>query len=144
MERQPTVNKNNPESFFFSRIQDILDLCNLPPIHVLVDALPTKFAWKRGINLNIAEKWTNKLSEEIEGKSTMKLCSRDLLKIHGVHSVWSSLPSVTHEVKKPRLTPGCSQVHTCFNLICKGFRRKRMNKNVNYAKLNRKIWSTFY
>jgi hypothetical protein len=32
---------------------------------VLVDALPTKFAWKRGINLNIAEKWTNKLSEEI-------------------------------------------------------------------------------
>jgi hypothetical protein len=45
MERQLTVNKNNPESFF-SRIQDILDLYNLPPIYVLVDALPTKLAWK--------------------------------------------------------------------------------------------------
>ena len=45
MERQLTVNKNNPESFF-SRIQDILDLYNLPPMYVLVDALPTKqFAW---------------------------------------------------------------------------------------------------
>jgi hypothetical protein len=51
MERQLTVNKNNPESFF-SRIQDILDLYNLPPIYVLVDVLPTKLAWKRGINLN--------------------------------------------------------------------------------------------
>jgi hypothetical protein len=51
MERQLTVNKNNPESFF-SRIQDILDLYNLPPMYVLVDALPTKLAWKRGINLN--------------------------------------------------------------------------------------------
>jgi hypothetical protein len=60
MERQLTVNKNNPESFF-SRIQDILNLYNLPPMYVLVDVLPTKLAWKRGINLNIAKKWTNKL-----------------------------------------------------------------------------------
>jgi hypothetical protein len=37
---------------------------------VIVDALPTKLAWKRGINLNLAVKWTNKLSEEVEGKST--------------------------------------------------------------------------
>jgi hypothetical protein len=73
---------------FFSRIQDILDLYNLPPIHVLVNALPIKFAWKRGINLNIAGKWTNKLSEEVEGKSTMKLCNRDILKIHDVHPVY--------------------------------------------------------
>jgi hypothetical protein len=71
MERQLTVNKNNPESFF-SRIKDILDLYNVPPIHVLVGALPTKFAWKRGINLNIAEKWTNfincrkKLKEKVQ------------------------------------------------------------------------------
>jgi predicted nuclease with TOPRIM domain len=102
MERQLTVNKNNPESFF-SRIQDILNLYNLPPIYVLVDALPTKLAWKRGINLNIAEKWTNKLSEEVEGKSSMKLCNRDILKIHDVHSVWSSLPAVTREVKKAQI-----------------------------------------
>jgi hypothetical protein len=74
----------------------------------------------------------------------MKLCNRDILKINGVHPVWSSLPSVTREVKKAQIKARCSQVHTCFNLICKGFRRKRMNKNVNYAKLNRKIWSTFY
>ena len=79
MERQLTVNKNNPESFF-SRIQDILDLYNLPPIYVLVDALSTKLAWKRGINMNIVEKWTYKLSEEVEGKSTMKLCNGDILK----------------------------------------------------------------
>jgi hypothetical protein len=96
MERQLTVNKNNPESFS-SRIQDILDLYNLPPMYVLVDALPTKLAWKRGINLNIAVKWTNKLSEEVEGKSTMKLCNRDILKIHDFHPVWSSLPAVTRE-----------------------------------------------
>ena len=70
---------------------------------MLVDALPTKFAWKRGINLNIAEKWTNKLSEEVEGKSAMKLCNRDILKINGVHPVWSSLPAVTREVKKSQI-----------------------------------------
>jgi hypothetical protein len=80
-----------------------MDLYNLPPIHVLVDALPTKLAWKRGINLNIAEIWTNKLSEEVEGKSTMKRCNRDILKIHGVHPVWCSLPAVTREVKKAQL-----------------------------------------
>jgi hypothetical protein len=102
MERQLTVNKNNPESFF-SRIQDILNLYNLPPIYVLVDVLPTKLAWKRGINLSIAKKWTNKLSEEVEGKSTMKLCNRDMLKIHDVHPVWSSLPAVTREVKKAQI-----------------------------------------
>jgi hypothetical protein len=28
----------------------------------------------------------------------MKLCNRDILKIHGVHPVWSSLPAVTREV----------------------------------------------
>ena len=70
---------------------------------MLVDALPIKFAWKRGINLNIAENWTNKLSEEVEGKSTMNLCNRDILKIHGVHPVWSSLPSATREVKKAQI-----------------------------------------
>ena len=70
---------------------------------MLVDVLPTKLAWKRGINLNIADKWTNKLSEEVEGKSTMKLCNRDILKIHGVHPVWSSLPAVTREVKKVQI-----------------------------------------
>jgi hypothetical protein len=70
---------------------------------VLADALSTKLAWKRGINLNIAEKWTNKLSEEVEGKSTMKLCNRDILKIHSVHPVWSSLPAVTREVKKAQI-----------------------------------------
>ena len=77
---------------------------NLPPIRVLVDELPTKFAWKRGINLNIAEKWTNKLSEEVEGKSAMKLCNRGILKINGVHPVWSSLPAVTRGVKKAQIT----------------------------------------
>jgi hypothetical protein len=64
-------------------------------VHIFVHPFPSKifayFAWKRGINLNIAEKWTNKLSEEVEGKSTMKLCNRDILKIHDVHPVWSSL-----------------------------------------------------
>ena len=75
----------------------------MPPIYVLVDALPTKLAWKRGINLNIAGKWTNKLSEEVEGKSAMKLCNRDILKINGVHPVWSSLPAVTREVKKAQI-----------------------------------------
>ena len=33
----------------------------------------------------------------------MKLCNRDILKIHGVHPVWSSLPAVTREVKKAQI-----------------------------------------
>jgi hypothetical protein len=33
----------------------------------------------------------------------MKLCNRDILKIHGVHPVWSSLPSATREVKKAQI-----------------------------------------
>jgi hypothetical protein len=42
-------------------------------------------------------------SEEVEGKSAMKLCNRDILKINGVHPVWSSLPAVTREVKKAQI-----------------------------------------
>jgi hypothetical protein len=33
----------------------------------------------------------------------MKLCNRDILKIHDVHPVWSSLPAVTREVKKAQI-----------------------------------------
>ena len=31
------------------------------------------------------------------------MCNRDILKIHGVHPVWSPLPSVTREEKKAQI-----------------------------------------
>jgi hypothetical protein len=78
--------------------------------------LPTKLAWKRGINLNIAVKWTNKLSEEVERKSTMKLCNRDILKIHDVHPVWSSLPAVKKLSGLFLLTVSCLSIRF-FNFV---------------------------
>jgi hypothetical protein len=74
----------------------------------------------------------------------MKLCNRDILKIHGVHPVWCSLPAVTSEAKKAQIR---SMLLTDTHLLqsdMQRFLKEKDEKNVNYAKLNRKIWSTFY
>ncbi|CAC5399290.1 unnamed protein product [Mytilus coruscus] len=103
IERQMTVNAGNSDRFF-SRTKEILKYYNLPTISEYKDQLFFKMQWKKDIyNRTIADKWSTILQKEMEEKSTLKRCNTQMLKIHEVHPVWRTLPSLTYKVKKANI-----------------------------------------
>ena len=102
MERQLIVNPNNTESFF-PRVQEILLFYGLQSIQELMQNLPSKLQWKKQINLVIQDKWTSKLQEEMQGKSTLVFCNTESLKIRQAHMIWDSIPPIAYEVKKAKI-----------------------------------------
>jgi hypothetical protein len=62
----------------------------------------------------------------------MKLCNRDILKIHDVHPVWSSLPAVTREVKKAQIK---ARLLTCTYLLQSDMQRFSKEKDEQKCEL---------
>ena len=98
-ERQIAVNLDNDLSYF-SRIQDILNLYQLPSIDILKDSLSTKEQWKLQFKSAVHNYWTIKLRNEACEKSTLCFMNFEMTKVGQTHTIWSSLESSVAEVRK--------------------------------------------
>ena len=98
-ERQIAVNLDNDLSYF-NRIQDILNLYQLPSTDILKDSLSTKEQWKLQFKSAVHNYWTVKHRNEACEKSTLCFMNFEMTKVGQTHTVWSSLESSVAEVRK--------------------------------------------
>ena len=96
--RQIAINLDNSKSFF-SRVQDILDIYQLPHIRELKFNNLSKEQWKIQIKNAVNKYWTEHFQSEAREKSTLKYLNIDSLKIGSTHLVWSTLESTVSEVR---------------------------------------------
>ena len=96
--RQIAINLDNKQSYF-SRVQEILDIYQLPHIRDLRVGHMTKEQWKKQVKNAANEYWTEHLQSEAKEKSTLIYLNIDSLKIGSTHTVWSSLESTVTEVR---------------------------------------------
>ena len=96
--RQIAINLDNSKSFF-SRVQDILDIYQLPHIRELKFNNLSKEQWKIQIKNAVNKFWTEHFQSEAREKSTLKYLNIDSLKIGSTHQVWSTLESTVSEVR---------------------------------------------
>ena len=96
--RQIAINLDNSKSFF-SRVQDILDIYQLPHIRELKFNNLSKEQWKIQIKNAVNKYWTEHFQSEAREKSTLKYLNIDSLKIGSTHQVWSTLESTVSEVR---------------------------------------------
>ena len=113
--RQIAINLDNKHSYF-SRVQEILDIYQLPHIRDLRVSHMTKEQWKKQVKNAVNEYWTEHLQSEAKEKSTLIYLNIDSLKIGSTHTVWSSLESTVTEVRmgitKCRLLTGTYLLQT--------------------------------
>ncbi|CAG2253468.1 unnamed protein product [Mytilus edulis] len=81
------------------RIQEILELYELPDIDSLLLEQPSKLAFKYQCKCAIQKTWTNLLKAEMDNKSTLKYINVNVLSIGTPHTLWKSLRSMVSEVK---------------------------------------------
>ena len=98
-DRQITVNLDNNLSYF-SRVQEILQLYQLPSIDTLRDSLTTKDRWRYQFKTAVYNYWTAKLKNEACEKSTLRFMNFETTKVNYTHNVWSSMESSVTEVRK--------------------------------------------
>ena len=113
--RQIAINLDNKHSYF-SRVQEILDIYQLPHIRDPRVSHMTKEQWKKQVKNAVNEYWTEHLQSEAKEKSTLIYLNIDSLKIGSTHTVWSSLESTVTEVRmgitKCRLLTGTYLLQT--------------------------------
>ena len=95
--RQIAINLDNSQSYF-SRVQDILDIYNLPSLQYLSENLTSKENWKFQVKRAVNKHWSELLQKEASEKSTLKYMNIESMKIG--HVVWSSLESTLSAVRK--------------------------------------------
>ena len=98
-ERQIAVNLDNRLSYF-SKVQDLLDQCQLPPLKDLKSCLTTKENWKVQIRTAIYNYWSDELKSEACDKSTLCYMDIDSARIGLTHKVWLALESTVADVRK--------------------------------------------
>lgn len=98
-ERQIAVNLDNDLSYF-SGIQDILNLYQLPSVGILGDSLSTKEQCKLLFKSAVHNYWTPKLRNEACEKATLCFMNFKTAKVSQTHIVWSSLESSVTDVRK--------------------------------------------
>ncbi|MEW8090529.1 MAG: reverse transcriptase domain-containing protein [Candidatus Thiodiazotropha endolucinida] len=98
-DRQIAVNLDNNLSYF-SRVQEILQLYQLPSIDTLRDSLTTKDRWRYQFKTAVYNYWTVKLKNEACEKSTLRFMNFETTKVNYTHNVWSSMESSVTEVRK--------------------------------------------
>ena len=98
-DRQIAVNLDNNLSYF-SRVQEILQLYQLPSIDTLRDSLTTKDRWRYQFKIAVYNYWTAKLKNEACEKSTLRFMNFEFTKVNYTHNVWSSMESSVTEVRK--------------------------------------------
>ena len=84
---------------YFSRVQEILDIYQLPHIRELKLSNLTIKQWKIQIKNAVNKYWTEHLQSETREKSTLKYLNIDSLKIGSTHLVWSSFESTVSEFR---------------------------------------------
>ena len=98
-ERQIAVNLANPLSYF-SRVQSVLGMYQLPTLNELKTKQPTKESWKSTVKEAVNQYWSETLKNEAYEKSTLSHLDIDSMKIGETHPVWNSLDSVVSDVRK--------------------------------------------
>ena len=98
-ERQIAVNLDNRLSYF-SKVQDLLDQYQLPPLKDLKSCLTTKENWKYQIRTAIYNYWSDELKSEACDKSTLCYMDIDSARIGFTHKVWLALESTVADVRK--------------------------------------------
>ncbi|VDI09308.1 Hypothetical predicted protein [Mytilus galloprovincialis] len=88
--RQHTAGRPNS---FFKRINDILDMYQLPSFNEIMNQHYNKLDWKNIVRTAISSHWTVKLKADCEEKSTLKLLSKRHLNIGQNHNVWDTISS---------------------------------------------------
>ena len=97
--RQIAINLDNPLSYYH-RVQDILDLYQLPSLRNLQQGIPSKEQWKFTVKQAFNTYWSEKLKTESNEKSTLSFLNKDILKIGQTHPIWSTLESTVSDVRK--------------------------------------------
>ena len=97
--RQIAFNLDNNQSYF-SKVQDILNIYDLPNLQCLSEGLTSKEIWKLQVKRAINKHWSELLQKEALEKSTLKYMNVDSVGIGRTHSVWSSLESTVSDVRK--------------------------------------------
>ena len=97
--RQIAFNLDNNQSYF-SKVQYILNIYDLPNLQCLSEGLTSKEIWKLQVKRAINKHWSELLQKEALEKSTLKYMNIDSVEIGRTHSVWSSLESTVSDVRK--------------------------------------------
>ncbi|CAC5376932.1 unnamed protein product [Mytilus coruscus] len=95
--RQHTAGRPNS---FFKKINDILDMYQLPSFNEIMNQHYNKLDWKNIVRTAISSHWTVKLKADCEEKSTLKLLSKRNLNIGQTHNVWDTISSPVKDVRK--------------------------------------------
>ena len=85
--RQIAINLDNSQSYF-SRVQVILDIYNLPSLQYLSENLTSKENWKSQVKRAVNKHWSELLQEEASEKSTLKYMNIESMKIGQTHVVY--------------------------------------------------------
>ncbi|CAC5385386.1 unnamed protein product [Mytilus coruscus] len=85
---------------FFKRINDILDMYQLPSFNEIMNQHYNKLDSKNIVRTAISSHWTVKLKADCEEKSTLKLLSKRNLNIGQTHNVWETISSSVKDVRK--------------------------------------------
>ena len=72
---------------YFSRVQDILDIYNLPSLQYLSENLTSKENWKFQVKRAVNKHWSELLQKEASEKSTLKYMNIESMKIGQTHVV---------------------------------------------------------
>ena len=97
--RQIAFNLDNNQSYF-SKVQDILNIYDLPNLQCHNKSLTSKENWKIQVKRAINKKWSELLQKEALEKSTLKYMNIDSLGISLTHGVWSSLEYTISDIRK--------------------------------------------
>ena len=97
--RQIAINLDNPLSYYH-RVQDILELYQLPSLRNLQQGIPSKQQWKFTVKHAVNIYWSKKLKTESNEKSTLTFLNKDISKIGQTHPIWPTLESTVSNVRK--------------------------------------------
>ena len=97
--RQIAFNLDNSQSYF-SKVQDILNIYDLPNLQCLSEGLTSKEIWKLQVKRAFNKHWSELLQKEALEKSTLKYMNIHSVGIGRTHSVWYSLESTVSDVRK--------------------------------------------
>ncbi|CAC5378822.1 unnamed protein product [Mytilus coruscus] len=87
-------------SSFFKRINDILDMYQLPSFSEIMNHHYNKIDWKNIVRTATSSHWANKLKSNCEEKSTLKLLPKGNLNIEQTYNVWDTISNSVKDARK--------------------------------------------
>ena len=84
--------KDNSSSSWTSHVMSLLCEHNLPSASILMEDTPEKKKWKEVVNEAVYNKWTQRLKDDAEEKSTLRYLNIQACSTNTLHPVWQDLP----------------------------------------------------